>query len=205
MKKFAAFLVTGLLVLSTTGAAIAGVTTYSDRSLFEAQGGIAFNSNFQDYGGVAQDPAGYSFPGDPFSRGGVTYTSGQNMIIGPGTFGYTTTVPLMANLLWTPLTGDIATAPHQYTMFGFEIAEYNLPNYGSSPITITVYTNNDDYTYSGLTVPNSSDGTLAFKGYIASSGEYFTAFQITADKGDYGYAPGITNVTLGSAAPEPGT
>ena len=77
MKKFAAFLVTGLLVLSTTGAAIAGVTTYSDRSLFEAQGGIAFNSNFQDYGGVAQDPAGYSFPGDPFSRGGVTYTSGE--------------------------------------------------------------------------------------------------------------------------------
>ena len=130
------------------------------------------------------------------------------MIIGLGTFGYTTTEPLMANAYFSPLTGDIATAPHQYTMFGFDIAEYNVPDYGSSPITITVYTNNADYTYSGLTVPNSSGGTLAFKGYIASSGEYFTGFKITADNavdGYYGYAPGITNVTLGSAAPEPGT
>lgn len=205
MKKFAALLASGFLLLTMTGVANADVTTYSDRSSFTAQGSIAVISNFQDYGGVTKDPAGYSFPGDPFDRGDVRYTSLQNMIIGPGDAGYTTTEPLIANSYWSPLTGDIATAPHQYTMFGFDIAQYNAEGHSSSPITITVYTNAYDYTYSGLTVPSTSGGTLAFKGYIASSGEYFTGFKITADNGDYGNAPGITNVTLGSPAPEPST
>lgn len=175
----------------TTNAAVAGVATYNNAATFDALGTIAYNSNFDDFG------TWFGYPGDPFTRGDVTYHSNQNLTWGSGT-AYTTTRPLIGNNWWTPILGDIATGP-AYDMFGFEIGTYN-----TSPISITVFTDAASYTYSGLTIANSALGQLEFRGFVATGGEHFTGFNITADNGP-GNLPGITEVRVGhtGTVPEP--
>lgn len=176
-------------ILSLPSLTLASVITYSNRAAFDAQGTIAFNSNFSDFG------PGFSFPDDPFTRGDVTYRSTNNLIWGSDT-PYTTTEPLIGNNFWTPVLGDIATGS-QYDMFGFDIGTYN-----TSQITISVFTNMDSYIYPSLTIANSAAGLLEFKGFITSSGEYFTGFSLVADNGVFNL-PGITNVSLGNAGGAP--
>lgn len=195
MNKFLHGLVTTAICLLSVGSALASVTNYSSQAGFSAQGTIVFNSNFSDFG------AGFGLPGDPFTRGDVTYRSTQNLTWGSGT-GYTTTEPLIGNNFWTPILGDIATGP-AYNMFGFDIGTYN-----KSPISIDVFTNVGAYSYPGLTIADSQAGLLEFLGFVASAGEFFTGFQITADNGP-GNLPGITHVQVGHAdggtIPEPAT
>lgn len=171
------------MVLLFTLQARAIVTTYGSRADFTAQGTIDFNSGFTDFGIY------FGFPGDPFTRGDVTYHSSQNLTWGSGT-PYTTTEPLIGNNYWTPILGDIATGP-KYDMFGFDIGTV-----GQSKITISVSTSLGTYTYPSLTIADSRDGLLQFKGFIASASEYFTGFNISADSGP-GNLPGLTHVTLG--------
>lgn len=191
-KKLLSLLVTAVC-LSSAGLAVAGVVTYNNAATFDAQGTVGFNSNFADFG------TGFGFPGDPFTRGDVTYRSRNNLTWG-STTGYTTTTPLIGNNYWTPIVGDIATGP-AYNMFGFDIGTYN-----PSLISIDVLTNMATYNYPNLAIVNSAAGLLEFRGFIASAGEYFTGFQITADNGP-GNLPGITNVRVGNSGvnnvPEP--
>ncbi len=77
MRSFL-FLIVAVALLAPT-AATAGVVTYGDVSSFNAQGTIAYDSNFSDFPFQT-----FSFPGDNFYRGGVTYTNEQNLIVGPG-------------------------------------------------------------------------------------------------------------------------
>ena len=192
-KRLVSGLVMGLLLIGIAGVASASVLTYENRSVFNTQGIIDFNSNFQDFG------TSFGFPGNPFTRGDVTYKSFDNLTWGSAT-PYTITEPLIGNNFFIPVLGDIATKP-QYDMFGFDIGTYN-----PSLITITLFTNVGSYIYPGLTIANSLAGLLDFKGYIASSGEYFTGFNINAVYG-MSTLPGITNVTLGhtNAVPLPAT
>lgn len=197
-KKLLAGLAVGLMVCGVAGLANATITQYGNRASFDAQGSIAYNSNFQDFG------TGFGFPGNPFTRGDVTYHSAQNLTWGAGTW-YTTTETLIGNNYWTPVLGDIATGP-QYDMFGFDIGTW-----GANSISITLFTNTGSYTYPGVTIANSLAGQLDFKGYTTSVGEYFTGFNITADAGPGASLPGITNVALGNTGgngapvPEPAT
>ncbi|KVW96739.1 PEP-CTERM sorting domain-containing protein [Thiobacillus denitrificans] len=88
-------------------------------------------------------------------------------------------------------------------MFGFDIGTYN-----ASLISIDVLTNMGTYNYPNLAIANSAAGLLEFRGFIASAGEYFTGFRITADNGP-GNLPGITDVRVGNSGvnnvPEPST
>ncbi|MFI3198682.1 MAG: hypothetical protein QX196_10215 [Methylococcaceae bacterium] len=180
-------------VFSLPSQSFASVSTYTDQSAFISQGVIAFDSNFKDFGTY------YGFPANPFTRGDVTYTSTQNLTVGSST-PYTTTEPLIGNKDWTPITDTIAVAA-KYNMFGF-----NIGSYKASPISITLNTiaNNtaNSYTYSGLTFADVEAGLLDYKGFIATPGEYFTGFIISADNGT-GYFPAITNVAVGNVAPVP--
>jgi hypothetical protein len=182
----------GLTILFAIQAG-ASLTTYTSRPSFNAQGTIVYNAVFTDFG------TGFGFPGNSFTRGDVTYRSLENLTWGSSS-GYTTTETLIGNNYWTPVLADIATGP-QYGMFGFDIGTYN-----TSPITIEVYTSAGTYTYPSLTIADSASGLLEFRGFVASAGEYFTGFNITADNG-HGNLPGITHVTLGNAGvvPEPST
>lgn len=190
-------IVAAVCLLPATSSAF--LTTFSNRPGFEAQGFVWANSNFQDFG------TGFGYPGEPFTRGYVTYQSSQNLTWGSAT-PYTTTEPLIGNNYWTPVLADIATGP-KFDMFGFDIGTY-----GSSPITITIYTDSNSYVYPNLTIADSQLGQLEFRGFVASAGEYFTGFRIETDLGNF-YLPGITHVTVGitdiapsiNAVPEPST
>jgi hypothetical protein len=177
--------------LLATAAAQASLVTYSSRPTFDTQGTIAFNSDFSDFG------ASFSYPGDPFTRGDVTYNTDQNLIIGTGT-DLAPVENVIANNGWSPLPGDIATGP-KYDMFGFDLGQV-----GGGTYTIKLFTSVATYTYAGLTVTPMDTG-LDFHGYVTSPGEYFTGFNVSADQ--FGsYAPVMTHVTLGNVAvPEPTT
>ena len=174
--------------LLASAPASANVTQIGSQAAFSASGTIAFNSNFDDFG------TGFGFPGDPFTRGDVTYHSASNLTWGSST-GYTTTQPLIGNNFWTPVLGDIASGP-RYSLFGFDIGTYN-----TSPITITLFTDLGSYVYPNLTIADSAAGMLQFMGF-AATGEYFTGFDITAVNGP-GNLAGITNVQVGHGGPVP--
>jgi hypothetical protein len=182
----------GLILAGASVAASAQVVTVGSRAAFDASGAIAFNSNFADFG------AYFAWPGTPFTRGDVTYVSAENLTVGAGT-GYSIgdSVTVMSNNYWSPLTATINQAP-QYTLLGFDAAVT------SGPVSITLTTNQNTYSYTGLTLPDGSPN-FAFEGFrTTGSGEYFTGFRIDTLGG--GYLPGVTNVAVGVAAvPEPET
>ncbi len=187
---FAAALVLSLACSSSM--ATATLISYSDRATFELQGAIAYNYGYEDFG------TGYSFPGNPWTSHGVTYTTGRNLIVGTGT-GFPIS-NVFIDIFLTPLTANIETGP-QYDMFGLDLSYLR----SFSLLTFTAYTNLDTYVFSGLSVPNVGSA-MDFYGFIAGSEEYFTGFRLDAAGG--GSGPAIDNVTLGSASqgatiPEP--
>ncbi|MGA2173816.1 MAG: hypothetical protein ABSH38_02420 [Verrucomicrobiota bacterium] len=178
---------------SATVAVQAAVSNTGNEAAFDASTTIAYDSFFDDFG------TGFGWPGNPFTRGDVTYNSEQNLTWGDET-PYTTTEPLIGDNYWTPIVGSIATGP-QYSAFGFLIG--NSSFWGSSTITIDITTDLGTYVYPSLTIADSGKGQLQFEGYTASPGEYFTGFEIIVDNGRGGALPGITDVTLGSAGSAP--
>jgi hypothetical protein len=205
VKKIILFLITGLFALSISGVASADITTFTDRLDFNNQGVIVYNSNFQDFG---TDPI---YLGDDYTRGDVTYDDGIYFTIGSSfltsispPIPYVTTEPLIINVDMTTIIGEIETAP-MYKMLGFDVGGFNVDGTNNLiPMTITVFTNKNTYTYPNLTMADAQAGLLDFKGYTALPGEYFTEFQIMTQEGA-GTIPGITNVALGSPTPEPAT
>jgi PEP-CTERM motif len=178
----------GLALATYSVFASADVTTIDNRAAFNALGTIVHNSNFADFG------SGFGFPGTPFTRGDVTYTSGQNLTVGAGT-GYSigASQTVMSNNYWTPLNATVAGS---HNLLGFDAAVT------SGPVTITVTTNQSSYVFSGLTLGNGAPD-FTFKGFQATgAGEVFTGFRI--DTVSSGYLPGVTNVAVG-AVPEPET
>jgi len=197
MRK-SVLLVAILGVFSLPSQSSASVSTYTDRVAFKSQGFITFDSNFNDF---KEFPGtGFIYPGTPYTKGDVTYTSAENFTWGSAS-GYTITERLIggnSDIPTTLITGDIEAG---YNMFGF-----NIGTYGSTPISITVDTNVSSYLYPSLTIANSQAGKLDYKGFIVTTpGEYFTGFKIVADNANPNFA-GITNVAVGnvSAVPVPG-
>lgn len=174
----------------------AAVIAYSNQATFLSQGTIVHNTNFDTYPTTGP----FTFPGDPFTIGGVTYTTGNNLIVAPGS-GYGNSRNVFVNNFWSPLPGSISTAPQQFDMFSFSIGLLG----SNSLVNITLTTNLGVYNFNGLSFPNvNTNPGLAFQGFIASPGEYFTGFSIASQSGS-GFAPAITDVRLGQAAaiPEP--
>jgi PEP-CTERM motif len=185
-------------LLATAGAtASADVVFIGERAAFNALGTIAYDSNFDDFG------AGFHLPGDPFTRGGVTYVSDQNLTVGAGTgYGIGTLRTLMSNNYFSGLAGTIASG---HTLFGFDaaVSEGDVPG-GERLVDITVTTNQATYAFNGVTLADGVTG-LTFQGFQATgAGEFFTGFRIDT-LGD-GHLVGMTDVAVGvSPVPEPAT
>ena len=175
----------------STAPALANVTLFGDRATFSSIGTIAENYGFEDINTTA---LGLVFPGDPWTAHGVTYTTGQNVIIGSSA-GLGEISNVLTENSGKPLSGNIGG---QYNLFGFELGNI----FGNDTATVVLTTNLGSYTFSGLadsyiqTLP-----TMSFVGFSAANGEYFTAFSITPQSS---YAA-MDNVTLGfaSVVPEP--
>lgn len=189
-KLLAACLIAGLGM--TAQLASAGVLQYLDRPTFEAAGTIAENYGYEDFG------TGFSSPGDPWTAHGVTYQTGDNLIVGTAT-GYAPISNVFAYNGWTPISAAISQSPDQFNMFGIDLGYLGF----DSAITLAVDTNLSSYVFSGITVPQASQA-MSFFGFIADAGEYFTSFGLSSAGGS-GSAPVIDNVTLGQSAqiPEP--
>ena len=103
MKPRRVQLAAALVLAATATAASADVVLVTDRGAFNALGSIAHNSSFDDFG------AGFNVPGDPFTRGDVTYASDMNITVGAGTeFGIGSLRTLISNNYFTGLAGTIA-------------------------------------------------------------------------------------------------
>lgn len=192
MNTRLAHLAVAALLAAAGTTASADVVLVADRAAFNALGTIAYNSNFDDFG------AGFNVPGDPFTRGGVTYSSDQNLTVGAGAgngFEIGTLRTLMSNNYFSGLAGTIAAG---YSLFGFDAAV------SEGPVDITITTNQATYTFNGVALADGVSG-LTFQGFQSTgAGEYFTGFRIDT-LGD-GHLPGMTDVAVGvSPVPEPAT
>lgn len=186
-------LVCALALVLAPSAANAGVITFADRATFEATGTIAENYGFEDF--PAND---FTYPPNPWTTHGVTYTTGDNIVVGSNTV-YDPISNVFTYNFWSPVSGTIGGS---YNMFGFDLAMIGA----SSPVTLQIFTNSGTYSYAGLLVPNASVAQ-DFYGFSATGGEHFTGFNLSSLVGN-GSAPVIDNVTLGTtreitAVPEP--
>jgi hypothetical protein len=182
-----------ILLLTFSVCASAGLVTYNSEANFQAAGSIAYNTNWDSFTGD------FEYPGDPYTIGGVTYTSGDNVIVGPESF-YGNLRSMMFYNFWTPLTADVLPT---YNMLGFD-AGVITGGGSNSLVDITVYTNFDTYQFNGLTVPYATN-PLQFFGFITDSmAESITGFALSSENGEL-WAPGITDVQVGNTAaiPEP--
>lgn len=175
----------------------ASLSLINDRAAFESQGTIAYNYGFEDYTGLA-----LYYPGQPWTTHGVTYTSAQNLIVGP-TFSTGSATNVLVNNTSAPLTASINGA---YNMFAVDLGVLRT----TAPLDFQLQTTAGTYLYSGLGVPNvSARPGSSFYGFIASGGESFTGFTISRTVNSSWAA--IDNVTLGNARetsesiPEPST
>jgi len=185
-------LMKAVAALATAVTTLADVTLFTDRALFEASGLVIENTNFDD---MPQDIITL----DPlFSRGSVTYTAPQGIIVGTGT-GFGNPRALIANNMWTPLSASIDTATFQYNMLGFDAAVLGAEALG---VDLSVTTSRGVYT---VPISLNVGQPLSFYGVRATyQGETITAFSLNGKAPAWGSAPAITGVTLGLApVPEP--
>jgi hypothetical protein len=142
----------------------------------------AYVNSFENFG------TDFSYPGDPWTARGVTYTSANNIIVGTGT-AYAPRSTVICNNFWTPITGSIAGG---FDMFGFDLGVLGV----SSAADLTVTTNLNSYSYQIERYPNWANGNI-FVGLIAANpGEWFTGFSIASTYGP-GSAPCLDEVTVG--------
>ena len=181
-----------LLALGYIADVNAGLVSYNNRAIFEAQGTIAENYGFEDWGSGE-----FSSPGDPYTAHGVTYTSTPNMIIHAGPI-YGNSSNIITNNFWNPLSGTISGA---YNMLGFDLGILATTNL----IDFSVTTNIATYNFNNTVVPNVNTG-MEFYGFIAGAGETITYMNFVS-QGGLGSGPALDNVTLGnsgiSSVPEP--
>lgn len=189
--KFAAF-ATALLF---SAAAQAAVVQVNSQAQFSTLGAIAQNTNFDDFTET------YTFPGDNYVRGDLTFTGQDytNLVTGNGAYGFNRHV--MTNNQWTPVSGDINTMP-AYDLFGFNMGVGGA----MAGLTINLTTNLTGYSFHFANPPTSS--SMEFFGFAAGAGEYFQSFSVNSDFNGSSLA-GITDIQLGNAAaaavPEPTT
>lgn len=161
-----------------------GLAIIKDRAMFNSLGAIVYNYGFDDFG------TWFSYPGPSWTKDGITYTSGQNIVVGTAT-GYQPLSNVMTHNYWTPVTGDVQTSPSSFDMFGFDLAYLGRKD----PIDLTIYTNLATYHCYDLDLPIVSVAQ-DFYGFVSKSiDEHFMGYVLSSNGG--GSAPVIDNVTLG--------
>jgi len=191
VKSVVGFAVRALLAAATflSVAAEAALTSYSSRASFEAQGTIAENYGFEDW--VTTN--GFAFPGTPYTAHGVTYTSQENLIVGPAA-QYAPASNVIISNVWTPISGTLSGL---HDMLGFDLGILNI----DSLIDFSITTNLSSYSFADVLVPNVNAG-MRFFGFIAGGGEAIAQMSFSSHLGQ-GAAPALDNVTLGNTAPIP--
>ncbi len=181
-------------VFAITAATASAMTVYIDRAAFESAGLTASPYGFQEFSTDA-----LTFLPNPHTQAGVTYVTGDNLVIGANYDPYRPISNVFCSNLVGPIGGLVATSPAR-NMLGMDLGYLAEP----SAVDLAVSTNLGEYHYDSLAVPPAGEA-LMFRGFVTGAGEYFTEFTVSAR--DDGSAAVIDNVTLGdaytSAIPEP--
>lgn len=182
--------------------AYSGVTFYGSQPAFEAAGTISQTSNFDDLATGTNLAV-------PYPRGGVTYTSVDYTIDGPGAYGgvLDSARQTLFNARLSDITGDIETSPATYSMFGFKTGYVTVDTVPLENVVLT--TNLGNYPVSGVSVPEAGT-SLGFVGFVTTTpGEFFTGFTVSTSPSSptAPNAPVMTDIELGNATavPEPGS
>jgi len=182
-----------LITVLFSSSSFATLVMFNDRTTFNAQGTVAHTETFSNFSNT-----GFSQPSDPYSVGGVTYSSADNLILGGSGTGYTTNgTQMITNNYWNPLVGTLDSG---YNMFGFDGGWSNQNDIGT---VITIGTNLSSYIFNvDFSIASSTD----FYGFVTgTSNEHVLSFNLSSN---YEYAlNSIDNVSVGtissSSVPEP--
>jgi PKD repeat protein len=167
----------GLLEPVAPGAATVGTTAHADivvtpdystfdtRAEFDGAGLIAHTDGFDEFTG------GLVYPQPtPWTTGGVTYTSGFNIVLAP-TFGLGIPSNSISTDFGKPITGTFAPED------AFRLFAADLTLIGSKvPVSIVLTTNVASYTFANLDIPLATTGTKFFGVGLVRADEYFTGF-----------------------------
>jgi hypothetical protein len=175
-----------LIASASAVSANAAVTLISTQAAFSAAGTITQNTNWD------ASPAGFSFPGSPFTVGELTFVEGSQNLIGdtPGA-GYNTARPLLTD---DGVAGTTIEIAGQHDLFAFDLGNF----FSTGAADLAVVTNLGIYSFSPTVNSAANLGALTFVGLQADAGEYFTSVRYSGQN-----ATGATDIQLGTAVPEP--
>jgi hypothetical protein len=159
-------------IIGTTARADVVVTpdysAYDARSEFNGAGLIAHTNGFDEFSG------GLVYPqSTPWTTAGVTYTSGFNIVLGPG-IGLGVTSNSISTDFGEPITGTFAPGD-AHTLFGADLTLIGQ----KVPVTVVLHTNLGSYTFPNLDVPLATSGTRFFGVGLVRPDEYFTGFAVS--------------------------
>ena len=143
-------------------------STFDTRAEFNAVGAIDFLNGFDE----ATSELVYLKP-TPWTTNGVTYTSVQNIVLGPGV-GLGVSSNSLSSEYGTAMSGSFADAD-AFTMFGVDLSYYGT----GSPVNALITTNLGSYSIAGLSVPAATAGRTFFGISLSKDGEYLKSFRFT--------------------------
>ena len=127
----------------------------------------------------------------PWTTNGVTYTSGLNIVLGPGV-GLGVQSNSLSTEFGDPLTGTFSDED-ALTVFGVDLTLIGV----HVPVSLTLFTNLGSYAFD-LDVPLATSGSRFFGVALANAGEHLTGFRFTV--GGTSTALLLDNVAVGHVA-----
>jgi PKD repeat protein len=174
----------------TGHAAVVVTTSYSafdTRSEFNGAGGIDHLNGFDEFTGglVYEQPT-------PWTSNGVTYTSGLNIVLGPGVG-----LGVQSNSVSTEFGAALSAtlgSDDAFTMFGADLTQIGA----KGPVGLILSTNLGSYSFPNLDVPLATSGRRFFGIALSTPGEYLTGFRVTVGGGSTAIL--LDNVAVGHVA-----
>jgi len=180
------------ITLTAAPGARASVTKYTSQGTFEALGVIDQKTDFDAF-----DPTKNTSPGTPYSVGLLTLDSDDNVVDGYLFPGSEASRNLIINDGSGPhaMGGSIDGAGHN--LFAFRIGELLQ---GTGEATLTLFMDGGASSTFAVSDPQVFEG-LAFHGFLAPDGHYFTGFKVTGntDAGIFSVV-GLTDFEIGHTA-----
>jgi len=143
-------------------------STFDTRAEFAAAGVVDRLNTFD----VSTDEGVYDAP-EPWASNGVTYTSADNLVLGPE-IGLGVLSNAVSTEYGTPLTGTFAPTD-AITLFGADLSLIVT----KAPVGLVLTTNLATYTLGNLDVPLAANGRRFFGVALSNPSEYFTGFRFS--------------------------
>ena len=162
-------------------------SSFDTRTDFTGAGVVDQLNTFDEFtGGLVYEQS------TPWTTQGVSYTSGHNIVLGPGVGLGVTSNSISADY-GAPVMGQLAS-DDAFTLFGADVTIYG----SKVPVGLVISTNLGSYTLANLDVPLATSGRRFVGVVLSRAGEYLTGFRFTPAAG--AAAVLLDNVAVGHVA-----